>query len=57
MTKQIEVARNEVRKHKFGTDAYNVAFEKLSTLTKQAADKAVGTFEYTSIDGDIFAPR
>ena len=55
MTNKIEAARNEVRKHKFGTEEYNRAFEALRALTTAAADAYKG--EYNSIDGDVFAPR
>lgn len=53
--KQIEAARNEVRKHKFGTVEYDLAFEAMGKLTRQAAE--ADKSEYKSIDGDIFAPR
>ncbi len=52
---QIEAARNEVRKYKFGTAEYDIAFEAMGKLTRQAADEDKS--EYNSIDGDIFAPR
>jgi hypothetical protein len=52
---QITAARNEVRKHAFGTAAYEAAFARMSELTKSAADNYKG--EYTSVDGNIFAPR
>lgn len=57
MTNALEQARAEVRKHPFGSDAYNEAFAKVQQITQKLADEAIGTFEHTSIDGDIFAPR
>ncbi len=57
LSQRIEAARNEVRKHAFGTEAYDAAFEAMHVLTAAAADEHARTHAYNSIDGDIFAPR
>lgn len=49
-------ARNVVRKLKFGTTEWDVAMEEVSRLCQVVNDERE-PFEYTSIDGDIFAPR
>ena len=41
---QIEAARAEVRKHQFGTAAYDAAFDAMRALTRAAAGTRNETF-------------
>jgi len=52
----LENARNVVRKLKFGTIEWDVAMEEVRKLVDIVNDKQ-GPIWYTSVDGDIFAPR
>ena len=52
----LENARNVVRKLKFGTIEWDIAMEEVRKLVDIVNDRRE-RFSYTSIDGDIFAPR
>lgn len=52
----LENARNVVRKLKFGTIEWDVAMEEVRKLVDIVNDEQE-PFTYTSVDGDIFAPR
>jgi hypothetical protein len=55
-TKQIKAARAKVNALQFGTPEWEVAMQAVRDLVAKH-DAAQPAFEYTSIDGDIFAPR
>jgi hypothetical protein len=55
MDKKIRAARDNVRNYTFGTDEW----EEAMVIVRQLCEEdrlAAPKFEYTSIDGDIFAP-
>ena len=53
---QIKAARAAVNKEVFGTKAFDDAFAVCKALVQKQMD-AAPKFEYTSIDGNIFAPE
>lgn len=52
----LQKARAAVNAETFGTDAWEKKMEIVRALVQAEAD-AAPKFIYTSIDGDIFAPR
>lgn len=52
---QIAAARNEVRKHQFGTAAYDAAFDAMRAITVALASNR--TEEFCSIDSGIHRTR
>ena len=56
MTNQLKIARAAVNAETFGTPAWEAKMQIVRDLVAKENAKAA-KFEYTSIDGDIFAPR
>jgi hypothetical protein len=56
LEKKIAAARNAVRAETFGTDAWEAAMATVRALVNEL-NAATDFGTYTSIDGDIFAPR
>lgn len=52
---QIAAARNEVRKHQFGTAAYDAAFDAMRAITVALASNR--TEEFCSVDSGIHRTR
>lgn len=55
LQQKINKARAAVNTFAFGTAEFDAAFDACKALVQQQTD-AAPTFEYTSIDGNIFAP-